>query len=132
MNGAGQRQLPTVKIHDTDFYVDLKGLEFRQVDNPNNAISFRNVQDNGDHTSVMYDPKTKNAFQGTWHEMSQGEDVKLIRLPAMINLDREALIGQLNQLSWDAHLKRQQSKNKDQIESPKEPKEKRRRRGRGI
>lgn len=130
MNGAGKRQLPIVKIHDTDFYVDLKGLEFRQVDNPNNAISFRDVQDNGDHTSVMYDPKTKNAFQGTWHEMSEREDVKLLRLPAMINLDREALIGQLNQLSWDAHLKRQQGK--DQIESQEEPKQKRRRKGRSI
>lgn len=132
MNRTGQRQLPTVKIHDTDFYVDLIGLEFRQVDNPKNAISFKNVQDNGDHTSVMYDPKTKNAFQGTWHEMSEREDVKLIRLPAMINLDREALIGQLNQLSWDAHLKRQQGKNKDQIESTEEPKGKRRRKGHGI
>lgn len=132
MNGEAQRQLPTVKIHDTDFYVDLKGLEFRQVDNPKNAISFRDVQDNGDHTSVMYDPKTKNAFQGTWHEMSEREDVKLIRLPAMINLDREALIGQLNQLSWDAHLKRQQGTNKNQIDSQEEPKQKRRRKGRGI
>ena len=132
MNGAEQRQLPKIKIHDTDFYVDFMGLEFRQVDNPKNAISFRDVQDNGDHTSVMYDPKTKNAFQGTWHEMSEREDVKLIRLPAMINLDREALIGQLNQLSWDAHLKRQKHKNRDQIESPNERQEKRRRRGRGI
>ena len=120
MNGAEQRQLPKIKIHDTDFYVDFMGLEFKQVDNPKNAISFRDVQDNGDHTSVMYDPKTKNAFQGTWHEMSEREDVKLIRLPAMINLDREALIGQLNQLSWDAHLKRQQVKKSDQIERPKE------------
>ena len=124
--------MPTVKIHDTDFYVDLKGLEFRQVENPKNAISFRDVQDNGDHTSVMYDPKTKKAFQGTWHEMSKREDVKLIRLPAMINLDREALIGQLNQLSWDAHLKRQQGNNKNQIESQEEPKLKRRRKGRSI
>ena len=132
MNGTGQKLLPTIKIHDTDFYVDLKGLEFRQVDNPNNAISFKNVQDNGDYTSVMYDPKTKNAFQGTWHEMSQREDVKLIRLPAMIDLDREALISQLNQLSWDAHLKRQQVKKSDQIESPKEHQEKKHRRGRGI
>ena len=132
MNGTGQGQLPKVKIHDTDFYVDLKGLEFRQVDNPNNAISFRDVQDNGDHTSVMYDPKTKNAFQGTWHEMSQREDVKLIRLPAMIDLDREALIGQLNQLSWDARIKRQQNKNRDQIDSPEEHQPKRRRKGRGI
>lgn len=132
MNGTEQKLLPTIKIHDTDFYVDLKGLEFRQVDNPDNAISFKNVQDNGDHTSVMYDPKTRNAFQGTWHEMSEREDVKLIKLPAMIDLDRETLIGQLNQLSWDAHIKRQKDKNPDQNESPKEHQAKRRRKGRGI
>jgi hypothetical protein len=122
-----------VKIHDTDFYVDLKRLEFRQVNDPKNAISFRNVQDNGDHTAVVYDPKTRNAFQGTWEELMTRKDVGVIRLPALINLDREGLVAQLNQNALEAHLKRQQTKIVDNgHECQEEPRARRRRKGRGI
>lgn len=133
MKSEQQRQLPKVKIHDTDFYVDLKRLEFRQVDEPKNAISFRNVQDNEDHTAVVYDPKTRNAFQGTWEELMARKDVEVIRLPALINLDREGLVAQLNQNALEAHLKRQQTKVIDNdLEYQEEPRAKRRRKGHGI
>ena len=133
MNRAQQRRLPMVKIHDPDFYVDLKRLEFRQVNDPKNAISFRNVQDNGDHTAVVYDPKTRNAFQGTWEELMTRKDVGVIRLPALINLDREGLVAQLNQNALEAHLKRQQTKIVDNgHECQEEPRARRRRKGRGI
>lgn len=83
--------LPILRIHDTDFAVDLLGLQFIQVENPANRISFREVQDNGDHTQLVYDPKIKNAFQGTWSEMMQREDVRIVKLPAAIDLDMQAL-----------------------------------------
>ena len=104
------RKLPILRIHDTDFYVDLFQLEFRQVDNPANKISFRDVQDNIDHTQVMYDPKTKNAFKGTWGEMSMREDLVLVNLPAAINLDREGLINHLNKMGMENYRKRQEQK----------------------
>ena len=122
------RKLPILRIHDTDFYVDLKMLEFRQVDNAQNAISFKNVQDNGDHTAIVYDPTTKNAFQGTWKEMNGRQDVKLIKLPAMINLDRPGLIDQLNQNAADAYKKSQFGKIKlNQSEGPARKRKRRRR-----
>lgn len=104
------RKLPLLKIEGTDFYVDLRKMEFRQTDNPTNVISFRNVQDNGDHTAVMYDPKTKNAFQGTWGEMNQREDVKLVRLPSMMQLDFGGLVDLLNERARESYLKHQPNK----------------------
>lgn len=89
------RLLPILRIHDTDFYVDLEKLEFRQVDNEKNTISFHDVQDNGTHTQLMYDPTTKNAFKGTWAEMSKREDLVLIKLPPAIELDTQYVADQL-------------------------------------
>jgi len=89
------RILPIQRIHDTDFYVDLEKLEFRQVDNDKNAISFYDVTDNGDQTEIIYDPKTKNAFKGRWDEMSQPKDLVLVKLPRAIELDTEYVADQL-------------------------------------
>ncbi|NOT76992.1 MAG: hypothetical protein HOP08_18875 [Cyclobacteriaceae bacterium] len=89
------RILPILRIHDTDFHVDLEKLEFRQVDNDKNTISFYDVHDSGDHTEVMYDPKTKNAFKGSWGEMSQREDLVLVKMPPAIELDTQYIADQL-------------------------------------
>lgn len=81
------RKLPILRIHETDYYVDMAKLEFRQVDDAKNAIAFRDVADHGSHTSVIYDPKTKNAFKGTWFDLSNRPDVSVIKLPPVIELD---------------------------------------------
>jgi hypothetical protein len=83
------RKLPILVIHDTEFYVDMAKNEFRQVDNARNSISFDNVQDNRDHSAILYDPVTKNAFQGTKQQAGQRADVILVRLPAPLDLDPE-------------------------------------------
>jgi hypothetical protein len=130
-NETQQRKLPVLRIHDTDFHVDMAKLEFRQVDNPRNAISFYNVQDNGDHTQVMYDPKTKNAFQGTWGEMSKREDLVLVKLPAAVELDFNYLVNQLNKLSEQKYMERQLAKPKD-LQVPIERSNPRQSKGKGI
>lgn len=79
--------LPILRIHDADFYVDLRNGQFTQVDNPDNAISFRDIQDNGSHCLVLYDTATKNAFQGTWTELQQSSSVVQVRLPGLTDLD---------------------------------------------
>ena len=130
-NETQQRKLPVLKIHDTDFYVDMAKLEFKQVDDPKNAISFRDVQDNGDHTQVMYDPKTKNAFQGTWGEMSKREDLVLVKLPSAVDLDFDYLMTQLNKLSEQKYLERQMTKPKE-LQVPVDKLANRQNKGRGI
>lgn len=107
--GEPLRKLPILMIHDTEFYVDMAKLEFRQVDNPVNTISFRDVQDNGDHTAVMYDLQTKNAFKGTRGEMTAREDIILVKLPSAVDLDFDYVIGKLNERSEQMFRQRQQS-----------------------
>jgi len=80
-----------LKIHDSDFFVDLQKMQFVQVDNPANVISFNDVQDNGDHCLVMYDTLTRNAFQGTWSELMQSKAVVPVKLPAVKDLDPAGL-----------------------------------------
>jgi hypothetical protein len=130
-NETQQRKLPVLKIHDADFYVDMAKMEFRQVENPKNAISFNSVQDNGDHTQVMYDPKTKNAFQGSWGDMSKREDLVLVKLPAAVDLDFDYLMSQLNKLSKEKFDERQANKPKDLQVLTERPSTKQSR-GRGI
>ena len=87
--------LPILRIHDTDFYVDMEKLEFRQVDNDKNAISFYDVQDKGDHTQLIYDPLTRNSFKGTFGEMMDRDELVIVKLPAAIELDTQYIADQL-------------------------------------
>lgn len=89
-----ERDLPTVTIHDTAFTVDIAKLEFREVNNPKNRISFNDVQDKGNHLTILFDKTTRNAFTGTWSEMTKSENVEVVNLPPLIELDRIG-VGQL-------------------------------------
>lgn len=111
------RKLPILVIHDTEFYVDVARLQFRQVDNASNVIHLRDVQDNGDHTSIMYDLKTKNAFQGTREEMNMRSDVILVKLPATADLDFDYLMEQLSKKRDEIARQRKPS---DQSITPEE------------
>jgi len=128
-NGSGDeslRKLPLLMIHDTEFYVDIAKLQFRQADNQANVIHFKDVQDNGDHTAIVYDPKTKNAFHGTQAEMKAREDVLLIKLPAKEDLDFDYVMQQLVK-------KREQiaQQSKESIQSKPTQEEKNRKTGKG-
>jgi len=85
------QKVPVYRVHDKDFSVHLREAEFRQVDDATNRISFRHLRDNGNHTVIIYDPRTRNAFQGTWREFMERKDIVMVRLPSLINLDRETL-----------------------------------------
>jgi len=86
-----EQKVPVYRVHEKDFSVHLREGEFRQVDDPTNRISFQHLRDNGNHTVIIYDPKTRNAFQGTWREFMERKDVVMVRLPSLINLDRDTL-----------------------------------------
>jgi len=79
--------LPTLRVHDTDFYVDLRGMQFIQVDRPTNRISFEDVQDEGTHSLMLYDTVTKNAFKGTWAAFCASSTAIEVRLPPLEKLD---------------------------------------------
>lgn len=91
MAKASNHKLPVYKVHDTEFRVHLREGEFQQVDDPTNKIPFDLIRDNGNHTVIIYDPKTKNAFDGTWREFMERKELVMVRLPSLINLDRTTL-----------------------------------------
>lgn len=107
------RGLPKITIRNLEFYVDIRQMEFRQVDDPHNAISFRDVQDNGDHTALLFDPQTKNAFSGTQAELSQRSDVELVKLPPLLELDLDGIASELNKWALNNYRKREEQDQPD-------------------
>ena len=75
------QQLPKLKIHDTEFYVDAERHEFRQVDNEDNHIAFHDLQDRTVYASLFFDTKTKNVYRGDFGTLYRSGDVQLIKLP---------------------------------------------------
>ncbi len=82
-----KNQLPRVRIIDTQFVVDMAHQEFRQADNPNNRIPFRDTLDNGDHIALLYDNENKNVFKGNLSKVSMDDDVHIVTLPPLAAID---------------------------------------------
>ncbi len=84
-------QLPKVRIFDTDFLIDRKNHEFRQVDNVDNRIPFRHTIDNDNHISLIYEKKSKNVYTGNWWNVTHDDDIHMVNLPPLGVLDNIAL-----------------------------------------
>lgn len=92
--------LAIMRIYDADFYLDRDNREFRQVDDEKNRISFADVNEQGEH-DLIYDLRTKNAFQGTLEQMLDRQDLVLIKLPKVIRADIDRLMDRPRKLSID-------------------------------
>ncbi len=114
---SGVRTLPVIRIHDTEFLVDIKNMEFIQFDNHENKISFRDVRDLGTHTEVSYDPVTKNAFKGTLQERLERKDIVEAKLPAAIDLDTQGLA---DEIVINVRKQREQKNESSESTKPKE------------
>ena len=79
--------LPTIDIAGTDFFVDLRRMELREVANPANKITFYDFRDNGDHLLLLYDTETRNAYLGPGRKLTETGKVKIIRLQPLDKLD---------------------------------------------
>lgn len=87
-----ERKLPTIAIHDTEFIIDLRKYELREVANPENHIPLDKVWITDDATTIPYDKQTKNIFKGDWADFLQAPNTDLIVLPPLIELDRIGLL----------------------------------------
>lgn len=99
------RELPKVDLGGTEFFVDLRLNEFRQVTNPYNSISFDELMENEEGYVLCFDPSKKTAFHGDREELAfrKGE-LKLLQIPHLKDLDPhgfelviERLQGQVNE-----------------------------------
>jgi len=60
MKPQQQLDMPVRKIEGTDFLVDVSRGELRQIDRPDNTISFGDMTDKGTHYELLYDKGIKN------------------------------------------------------------------------
>ncbi|WP_431217153.1 hypothetical protein ACQ86N_22990 [Puia sp. P3] len=81
------KTLPIIDIAGTDFLVDLRRMEFREVANPANKITFYDFRDNGDHLVLLYDTETRNAYGGPGKKLAETGKVRIIRLQPLDQLD---------------------------------------------
>jgi hypothetical protein len=81
------KSLPITDIAGTDFFVDLRRMELREVANPVNKITFYDFRDNGDHLELLYDTETRNTYRGPGRKLEETDKVKIIRLQPLDQLD---------------------------------------------
>jgi hypothetical protein len=90
------RELPKIDIGGTEFYLDLRLWEFRDVDDFMNRINIDDLFDTETGFVLCFDPSTKNLFQGTEEEYQQLKDsLKIIELPSL---------GELDAIGWKAYV----------------------------
>jgi hypothetical protein len=81
-------QLPKVDISGTEFFIDLRLEEFRQVSNPFNTISFVELMENEEGYVLCYDPVKRTAFRGDMEEFEERKaELKLLQLPKLQDMD---------------------------------------------
>lgn len=152
------RLLPMVNLYGTEFLLDLRLKELREVDNANNKIPWRALEQAEFHFLLMYNATTKNVFTGTLEQAKQRDDVKELLLPPLdimiregikrheddINRGADLVAAHMDKvlakgddefyestLSYRADTKRKSSHQK-QGEGEHEPEKRKRRKGRGL
>jgi hypothetical protein len=82
------RELPTVTLGGTDFIIDLRLEEFRQVTNPFNTISFDELVENEAGYVLCFDTVKKTPFHGDSEEFAvRDAELKVLQLPPLKELD---------------------------------------------
>ncbi len=86
--GFQARALPTVNIGGSQFFLDLRLQEFREVGAWWNIIRIKDVAEMDDGSLIMYfDPITKNQFEGKQADLDLRPDVFIVELPSLDKLD---------------------------------------------
>jgi len=83
------RILPVFRMIDTDFFVDIRLNEFREVDAPWNRISMDEINEDtdGKRTGILFDTKEKNVYNELVDPENMPSHVKLVIIPSLIDLD---------------------------------------------
>lgn len=80
-----ERELPVYRIEGTDFYVDIKKHELRQVDNKYNRMTLGDIKEEYGFSFFYYDTKTKNLYTGSTTVLPS--HVSIIFVPCLKELD---------------------------------------------
>ncbi len=87
-NEEGERKLPIVRIHGTEFLVDIKKHEFREVSDPFNRMTLGDIPENEGMYRLFYDTQTKNIYVGSYQLYSKyPPSVRVVIVPPLRTLD---------------------------------------------
>jgi hypothetical protein len=106
------RSLPVFRICETDFYVDMRLNEFRQVDAPWNRISMDEIREMADDaTELVFDRLTRNIYEGLIDPENIPSNVTLVIVPPLKELDPIGLARKFG-LPDDTYIKKQMNKHR--------------------
>lgn len=85
-----ERALPVYEIYGTKFLVDIELLELREVNDPENRMSFLNMDDMSTHYEIDYDRAEKNIvpYDYSFHDLN---DIANVKIPPLKELDPEGM-----------------------------------------
>ena len=83
--------LPMVNLYGTEFFLDLRMKELRQVDNHANAIPFKALEPEEFHFTLFYNTSSRNAFNGSFMQAIVRDDVKALLLPPLDKMIRDGI-----------------------------------------
>jgi hypothetical protein len=82
------RKLPIFKMAGTDFFVDTRLNEFREVDAPWNRISMDEIREDPDGTTgLLFNIHTKSVYNGPAEPGHLPKGVQLVIIPPLTELD---------------------------------------------
>lgn len=91
-----KRQLPTVLIEGTTFYVDVLKDELREKSDPLNRIPFSVFDQEGNGYTFLYDTTRKNIPENRKALKHMEPHFKWVTLPALMELDPEGIAIRYN------------------------------------
>ncbi len=90
------RELPKIDIGGTEFYLDLRLWELRDVDDFMNKIRIDDLYETETGFTLCFDQQKKSLFEGTEEEYEQQKDsLKIVELPSL---------GEMDPVGWKAYV----------------------------
>ena len=89
-NPGAERTLPKMQIEGTDFWVDMKRHEFREVSDPYNRFTMGDVKEDMGFSYFLYDTTTKNLYLHPDQE-NIPDHVRIVLVPPLKDLDPAGL-----------------------------------------
>lgn len=101
MSSRRARQLPIIDIGGTDFYLDLKLHEFREVGNWANKIDLDDLYEtaNGQY-KCWFDKEKKNLFLGSQVDFEAATNAVEITLPSQQDMDPLGFLWLMEDQGW--------------------------------
>jgi hypothetical protein len=101
MSSRRARQLPIIDIGGTNFYLDIRLNQFRDVNNFANSISLDNLYEtaNGDF-KLGFDRSKKNLFTGTREEFVVAKHAVEVTLPRVDKMDPLGVLWKAEEDGW--------------------------------